>query len=124
MLALKFEVMCLVKQCEEVADRFKLNQKLFDSGKCVELSFPSSRPHSPVFPFGLPINLQKLREVLLSGEFSDVNICIEDHGLTTQLHRIILSLWSVPFAKVSQMNSFLSLLMFPYLLSFSAICML
>lgn len=107
-LALKFEVMSLVKQCEAVADRFKLNKKLFDSGKCVNLSFPSSRPHSPVFPFGLPINLQKLREVLQSGEFSDVNICIEDHGLTTQLHRIILSLWSVPFAKVSQMLSFQS----------------
>ncbi|KAI4388508.1 hypothetical protein MLD38_000829 [Melastoma candidum] len=99
-LASKFEVMSLVKQCEEVADRFKLNKKLFDSGKCVELSFPSSRPHSPVFPFRLPINLQKLREVLMTGQFSDVSIYIEDHGLATQSHRIILSLWSVPFAKM------------------------
>lgn len=83
-------------------ERFKLNKRLFDSGKNVELSYPSFQPHCTVFPFGLPINSLRLKQLTSNGEYADVNIYIEGHGLVTQSHKIILSLWSLPFAKVSQ----------------------
>lgn len=100
MLGQQFEVMPLVKQCEDILERFKLNKKLFDSGKNVELSYPGRRPQCMAFPSGLPLNLQKLRDFRLSGEYSDVNIYVEGLGLAVQSHKVILSLWSVPFAKV------------------------
>lgn len=98
--------MSLVKQCEQNIERFKLNKKLFDSGKSVELSYPSTRTHyCATFPLGLPVNIQKLRQLLITGKYSDVNIYIEGHGLVAQAHKVILSLWSAPFAKVRQINS-------------------
>lgn len=101
-----FEVMPLVKQCEETMERFKLNKKLFDSGKSIVLSYPSNRPHCcATFPSGLPVNVQKLKQLLLTRKYSDVNIDIEGHGLVAQPHKIVLSLWSFPFAKVSQLYS-------------------
>ncbi|OWM70581.1 BTB/POZ domain-containing protein At2g30600 [Punica granatum] len=100
MLALQFEVMPLVKQCEDILERFKLNKKVFDSGKKVELSYPRCQPHGMAFPSGLPLHLQKLRDFRLSGEYSDVNIYIEGLGLAVRSHKVILSLWSVPFAKM------------------------
>lgn len=99
-LALQFEVMPLVKQCQEMIGRFKSNKNLFHSGKNVELSYPSSRPHSTVFPFGLPVNIQKLKQLPITGEYSDVKIYIDCNGLAVQAHKVILSLWSIPFAKV------------------------
>lgn len=101
-LGLQFEVTSLVKQCEESMERFKLNKKLFDSGKCVELSYPCSRPQCwTAFPFGVPIDVLRLRQLHSTNKYSDVNIYIEGHGLIAQSHKVILSLWSLPFAKVS-----------------------
>ncbi|KAF9683236.1 hypothetical protein SADUNF_Sadunf05G0191700 [Salix dunnii] len=100
-LSLQFEVMPLVKRCEEAVERFKLNKKLFDSGKNVELSYPSSQPHCfMAFPSQLPINVQRLKKLQLTGDYSDINIYIEGHGLVAQTHKVILSLWSVPFSKM------------------------
>uniref|UniRef100_A0A2P2L4L5 BTB/POZ domain-containing family protein n=1 Tax=Rhizophora mucronata TaxID=61149 RepID=A0A2P2L4L5_RHIMU len=100
-LALQYEVMPLAKQCKETMERSMLNKKLLGVGKNVELSCPNSRPHYCVtFPLGLPINVQRLNELHSSGEYSDVNIYIEGHGLVARLHKIILSLWSVPFMKM------------------------
>uniref|UniRef100_A0A5B7AZC0 BTB domain-containing protein n=1 Tax=Davidia involucrata TaxID=16924 RepID=A0A5B7AZC0_DAVIN len=100
-LSLQFEVMSLVKQCEEIIERFKLNKRLFDSGKNVEISFPSSRPHcGAAFPSGLPVNMQRLKQLGLTSEYSDLDIYIEGHGLIARSHKIILGLWSVPFAKM------------------------
>ena len=94
--------MPLVKQCEEIIERFKLNKKLFDSGKNVEISYPSSRPRcGTAFPSGLPVNMQRLKEFQLTGKYSDVDIHIEGHGLVVRSHKIIFGLWSVPFTKVS-----------------------
>lgn len=100
-LSLQFKVMPLAKLCEETVERFKLNKKLFDSGKNVELLFPNSRPLScTTFPFGLPINVQKLKKLHSAGEYSDANIYVEGYGLVARPHKVILSLWSVPFAKM------------------------
>lgn len=101
MLSQQFEVTPLVRQCEEILEQFKLNKKHFDSVKNVELSYPPCRPQCMAFSSGLPLNLQKLREFLLSGEYSDVNIYVEGLGQAVKSHKVILSLWSVPFAKVS-----------------------
>nr|DAD41803.1 TPA_asm: hypothetical protein HUJ06_016126 [Nelumbo nucifera] len=100
-LSLQFEVISLFKQCEEMIERFKLNKKLFDSGKKVEISHPSSRPqHCTVFPSELPINVQKLKQVFSTGKYSDVDIYIDRHGLVACSHKLILSLWSTPFMKM------------------------
>lgn len=99
-LALQFEVMALVNQCDDMMDRLKLNKKLLDSGKRVELSYP--RIHcSTVFPSGLPLNVQRLKQLQCTGELSDVCIYIQGHGFVAHVHKIILSLWSMPFGRVS-----------------------
>lgn len=48
----------------------------------------------------------KLKQLYSAGEYSDVNMYIEGHGLVAQPHRVILSLWSVPFAKVNNLSQF------------------
>jgi len=97
--------MPLVRQCEETAERFKLNKKLFDSGKSVELSYPSFQPHCCMaFPSQLPMNVKRLKQLQSTGDYSDINIYIEGHGLVAQLHKVILSLWSVPFSRVSHLH--------------------
>ncbi|KAK4803825.1 hypothetical protein SAY86_003642 [Trapa natans] len=100
MLSQQFEVLPLVKQCGEILEQFKLNKKPFDSGKNVELSYSRHRHQCMAFPSGFPLNLQKLRGFQLSGEYSDVNIYVEGLGQAVQSHKVILSLWSVPFAKM------------------------
>ncbi|CAI9259450.1 unnamed protein product [Lactuca saligna] len=101
-LSVRFGATSLVKQCEEVIERFKLNKKLFDSGKNIEISYPSSQPHCSVasFPLGLPVNAQRLEQFHTTGEFSDVDVSIEGHGLIARSHKVILGLWSLPFMKM------------------------
>lgn len=97
----------LIKQCEDIIERFKLNKKLFDSGKNIEIAYPSSRLHSSTaFPFGVPLNVQRVEQMHLTGKYSDVDICIEGHGLVARTHKTILSLWSVPFTKVKLTSYF------------------
>ncbi|KAI4317032.1 hypothetical protein L6164_024944 [Bauhinia variegata] len=98
-VSLQFEVMPLVKQCEETMERIKLNRKLFESGNNVELSYPSTWPRCTTLP-SLPIGIQRLKQLQSTGEYSDVNMYIEGYGLVAQVHKIILSSWSIPFAKM------------------------
>ncbi|GKU98150.1 hypothetical protein SLEP1_g11186 [Rubroshorea leprosula] len=57
-------------------------------------------PHSwAVFPFGIPINVQSLQQLYLTSEYSDISVYVEGYGFIPQSHKIILSLYSVPFAK-------------------------
>ncbi|KAJ7966968.1 BTB/POZ domain-containing protein [Quillaja saponaria] len=100
-LSMEFEVKPLVKQCEETMERYKLNKRLFDSTKDVELSYPNTLLHCcSNLPIGLPLNSQRLKQLQSTGEYSDVNIYIEGHGHVARTHKIILSLWSTPFAKM------------------------
>ncbi|KAK9135702.1 hypothetical protein Syun_015032 [Stephania yunnanensis] len=100
-LSLQFEVMPLLKQCEEIMARFKLNKKLFDSGKRVEISHPSSRPqHCSIFPNELPITVDRLNQLLSTRKYCDVEIYLDGHGFVTLAHKIVLSLWSAPFTKM------------------------
>lgn len=102
-LSLRFEVSTLAKQCDEMMERFKLNKKLFDSGKSVEISYPSSRLNGPaVFLNKIPIDIKRLNSFLSASEYSDVDIYVEGHGQVAKSHRIILGLWSAPFTKVWQ----------------------
>ncbi|KAK8646349.1 hypothetical protein V6N13_120139 [Hibiscus sabdariffa] len=99
-LSSQFEVMPLVKQCEEAMERFKAN-KMLGSGETVELSYASSHIHSGGnFCCGLPINIQRLRQFLSTDEYSDISIYIEGQGLIARAHKVILGLYSVPFAKM------------------------
>ncbi|KAJ4903287.1 BTB/POZ domain-containing protein [Raphanus sativus] len=98
-LSSEFEVMPLVRQCDECINRLKLSNR--DSCEKVELSCPVSHPLSGfMFPTAFPADVCKLRAFYSSGEYSDVKICLGEHGLTFQSHKVILSLWSVAFAKM------------------------
>ncbi|CAN7137310.1 unnamed protein product [Brassica rapa subsp. narinosa] len=100
-LSSKFEVMPLVRQCEEHINRLKLSDRVSDPCERVELSCPISQPLSGfMFPTAFPADVAKLKKFYSSGEYSDVKICLSDHGVTFQSHKVILSLWSVAFAKM------------------------
>lgn len=100
-LSLHFEVIMLARLCEEMMERFKLKKKLFDSGRSIEISYPSSRLNcGNVFLNKLPIDIKRLNDFRLSGEYTDVDIYIEGHGKIARSHKIILGLWSVPFTKM------------------------
>lgn len=100
-LSSNFEVMPLVRQCEENIDRLKLSNKIYDPSKKVKLSCPISHPLSGfMFPSAFPVDVGKLKMLYSTGEYTDIKIYLSDHGLTFQSHKVILSLWSVAFAKV------------------------
>ncbi|KAL6578268.1 hypothetical protein OROMI_010596 [Orobanche minor] len=100
-LSLQFEVNTLAEQCKETIERFKLNKRLFDSGKSVKISYPSARLNcSALFLNKLPIDVKRLDSFRLNNEYSDVDVFIEGHGLVAKSHRIILGLWSAPFTKM------------------------
>lgn len=100
-LSSKFEVMPLVRQCEESIDHLKLSQKACDPCRKVKLSCPISHPLSGfMFTSAFPVDVGKLVKLYSTGEYSDIKIYLSDHSLTFQSHKVILSLWSVAFAKV------------------------
>lgn len=91
----------MIKQCEEIIERFKTNKKLFDSGKKVEIaSIGSEEWQSGAFPVEVPVMVRNLKRFLTTGEHSDVNIYIKGQGLVARSHKLVLSLWSAPFRKV------------------------
>ncbi|XP_020576565.1 BTB/POZ domain-containing protein At2g30600 [Phalaenopsis equestris] len=100
-LGVQFHVMSLIEQCDEILDHFKTKKKSFDSGKQVEI-LNNSCAVQPcgIFPYGETAAVGKLKQFLASGEHSDVNIYVEGYGLVTRSHKLILSLWSAPFAKM------------------------
>ncbi|CAN8247514.1 unnamed protein product [Cochlearia groenlandica] len=98
-LSSNFEVMPLVRQCEENIDRLKLSNISLDPCKKVKLSSPMSL-FGFMFPNAFPADVGKLKTLYSTGEYSDIKIYLSDHGLTFQAHRVILSLWSVAFAKM------------------------
>ncbi|CAD5319962.1 unnamed protein product [Arabidopsis thaliana] len=100
-LSSKFEVMSLVRQCEESIDHFNLSKTAFDSCRKVKLLCPISHPLSGfMFPSAFPVDVGKLVKLYSTGEYSDIKIYLSDHSLTFQSHKVILSLWSVAFAKM------------------------
>ncbi|XP_026658037.1 BTB/POZ domain-containing protein At2g30600 isoform X2 [Phoenix dactylifera] len=100
-LSIQFQVSPLTKQCEEIIDRFKMNKRIFDFGKKVEIANTSCEVRQfSTLPFEHPVDVRKLKHFLATGEHSDVNIYIEGHGLVARSHKLIISLWSVPFAKM------------------------
>lgn len=115
-LSLHFEVNSLAKKCDESIEHFKLNKKLFDSAKSIEISYPSSRPYCGAsFPSGVPVDISKLKSFFVTGEYSDVEIHIEGYDPYFRSHKVLLSLWSVPFTKVSQIDASFSQLSPTYL---------
>ncbi|XP_073011736.1 BTB/POZ domain-containing protein At2g30600 isoform X1 [Typha latifolia] len=100
-LSIQFKVSPLIKHCEEIIERFKTSKKLFDSGKKVEITNSGYQIRQfNVFPFEVPVDVQKLKYCLETGEHSDVNIYVDGYGLVARSHKVILSLWSAPFAKM------------------------
>ncbi|EPS65824.1 hypothetical protein M569_08953, partial [Genlisea aurea] len=110
-LSSKFQVNTLVKQCEEMMERFKLNKKIFDSGRCVEISYRGLGLNiQSNFLNKLPIDVNTLKHFQATGMYSDVDIYVEGYGQVTKAHKIVLGLWSSPFTKMftNGMNESLS----------------
>lgn len=101
-LSLQFKVKPLVKRCEEMLYCLtKMDNRLSVSSNNLQVSSSGSQAHQvDYFPFKAPVCVQKIKQFLASGEHSDINICVSGHGLIAQAHKLILSLWSMPFAKM------------------------
>ncbi|KAL4186491.1 hypothetical protein AMTRI_Chr09g34160 [Amborella trichopoda] len=100
-LSKEFEVAALVKRCEELVNRSKSRNILLEPDKKHEIVHTSFKAHRcTVFPCELPIDVLKLKQLLINGEHSDVDIYIDGKGLIARCHKLILSLWSIPFAKM------------------------
>eukprot|EP00249_Psilotum_nudum_P017129 c26176_g2_i2 orf=223-2589(-) len=56
--------------------------------------------HRPALSVDIPVNASKLRAFLDSGEYTDVEIFLDNHGFVTRAHKLVLSAWSAPFAKM------------------------
>jgi len=110
-LSEKFGLNCLVLQCRQlkaaVAEEAEFGGTISQEDSKLELKY-----QSPVTVFqdqstcalNIPVNAAVLVQHLDSGEFSDVNLLVEDYGTVARAHRLILSAWSEPFAKVSNTN--------------------
>lgn len=100
-LSSQFKVKPLVKRCEEIIDYLKMDNKLSEYSKNVEVSSIGSQARQfEYFPFKAPVSVQKIKQFLANGEHSDINIYVSGQGLVAQAHKLILSLWSMPFAKM------------------------
>jgi hypothetical protein len=101
-LSLQFKVKPLVKRCEEMIYCLtKMGNKLSASSNNLQVSSSGSQAHQVDYlPFKAPVCVKKIKQFLASGEHSDINIIVSGHGLVAQAHKLILSLWSMPFAKV------------------------
>ncbi|KAL6606420.1 hypothetical protein ACP70R_042073 [Stipagrostis hirtigluma subsp. patula] len=100
-LSSQFKVEPLVKCCEEIIDHLEMDKKPSESG--INLKVPSTgfrTDHFDSLPFKAPVDVQKIGQFLANGEHSDVNIYVNGHGLVAKGHKLILSLWSVPLAKM------------------------
>ena len=100
-LSEEFGVESLVVQCEQMKDALKDTPLRKDH----KLELLHSSPvtflrNCPTFSYDLPIDVQKLKNLLETGKYSDVDVYIEGHGLVVQAHKLVLSVWSAPFAKV------------------------
>ena len=107
-LAEEFGLQSLALQCEQLKVAFAAEAdyglKTLEEDPKVEIIY--QRPvafleNRPAFPFNIPIEASKLLQHLESGKFSEVEVTIENHGKVAQAHRLVLSAWSAPFAKVS-----------------------
>eukprot|EP01018_Ginkgo_biloba_P004223 Gb_09011 [translate_table: standard] len=99
-LSEEFGVESLVVQCEQMKDAFK--DTSFDGDHKLELMHTNPvhfLRHRPAFSSDIPIDVQKLEHLLQTGEYSDVDVYIEDYGLVARVHKLVLSVWSAPFAK-------------------------
>ena len=108
-LSSHFKVEPLVKCCKEVIVSLEADKKFSASGKLLTLSssgFQDRKIGSS--PFKSPVNSQKIGQFLANGKYSDINIYVNGHGLVAKGHKLILSLWSMPLAKVHSFSFFTS----------------
>nr|CAB3466660.1 unnamed protein product [Digitaria exilis]CAB3469147.1 unnamed protein product [Digitaria exilis] len=99
-LSSRFKVKQLVNCCNEITDCLEVD-KLYESGKILKLSSSRFQDHKfDSFPLKAPVNVQKIGQFLAKGKHSDINIYVDGHGLVAKGHKLILSLWSVPLAKM------------------------
>uniref|UniRef100_A0A804R245 BTB domain-containing protein n=1 Tax=Zea mays TaxID=4577 RepID=A0A804R245_MAIZE len=100
-LSSQFKVEPLMKCCKEIIDCLEVDKKPSDSGKILIVSKGRLQDHRfDSCPLKAPLNVQKVAEFLANGEHSDINIYVNGHGLVAKGHKLILSLWSVPLAKM------------------------
>lgn len=104
-LAAKFGLQCLASQCEELklplATGVDYDLRMSEQEELMYQCPLASQEEQGTCPLNVPVNTAKLLHLLESGAFSDVQVMIEDYGKVAESHRLVLSAWSEPFAKVS-----------------------
>lgn len=108
--------MSLVRQCEEILERIMSDKQLVDSTQLVDIFYPSWLQCSKTFPYGLPINRERLERFLSTGEYSDLDLYVGVHDIVLRSHKVILGSWSTPFTKVIYVVTNFSLTNLPSLL--------
>ena len=88
----EFGVESLVVQCEQMKDALKDMPMRKDH----KLELLHSSPvtflrNFLTFSSDLPIDVQKLKNLLETGKYIDVDVYIEGHGLVVQAHKLVLS---------------------------------
>jgi hypothetical protein len=102
-----------VKCCEEIIISLEVDKNFSASGKLLKLSSSGFQDHKfGSSPLKGPINSQKIGQFLANGKYSDINIYVNGHGLVAKGHKLILSLWSMPLAKVDSFSFFTSCVRF------------
>ncbi|CAN4123088.1 unnamed protein product [Withania somnifera] len=99
-LSLQYKVVSLVKQCEGILERIMPNTQLIDSDQFVDISYPSWLQCSKNFPYGFPIDRERLQKFLSTGEYSDLDIYVGVQDIVLRSHKVILGSWSTPFTKM------------------------
>ncbi|KAJ4770586.1 BTB/POZ domain-containing protein [Rhynchospora pubera] len=102
-LAKQFQVLSLIKKCQEIIIRVEKNRNQVLTYTSATVEIVNDATHLSQlggFSFETHLNLEKLKCYLSTGEASDVNIYIAGYGLVARAHKIVLSLQSPPFAKM------------------------
>lgn len=97
-LAEEFGLHSLVQQCEQ--HRSALNVP--DQSRIVEFPFLSGTvgKYALASPLMIPVVVEKLKKLWENEEFCDVELLLDGFGRVTSAHKLVLSAWSTPFAKV------------------------
>lgn len=105
-LASDFGIEELVSQCEKLQKKSDsdVGQGSKSKGGAIEdnltIRFAEKLETTGAFLSQLPIDRQKLIDLYKNGTYSDVELSVDGIDELIRAHRLILSAWSHPFAKV------------------------
>ena len=97
----EFGLNVLTRQCQEILK--EANDGYISEGtvRLVCNSGVESNNTRLGFAANSPVDPLELKNIFNNGEFSDVDVFIDGINFVAQGHKLVLSAWSIPFAKVT-----------------------